>query len=99
MKRLRQSVALLFAIIFIFHATAFDQKVEASTEKSSVGIKFEGSIPQTDESTKQSENRSRPKNLPQTNEKSEVFITGSGLILLSLSVCFVIYEKKKGQRK
>ena len=106
MKRFIKSLILVFTLSCLIQLSAFNQVVFAASEKSSVGITFEGSVPQssTDPSvpssqdTDQSADQSRPKKYPKTNEIQQSFITWGGVFLLVISL-FLIFWKRKRNRE
>lgn len=104
MKRIRRYFVYAIAVLLLLQLTAgFGQKVLASTEKSSVGIKFEGSVPQSDNDSENqtqmtnqdSHNNNEHKNYPKTNEKNNPGIITTGLLLVTASLGWMSWKNKK----
>ncbi|EGP4884259.1 LPXTG cell wall anchor domain-containing protein [Enterococcus faecium] len=105
MKRFRKCLTLVFVLSCLIQLSAFNQVVFAASKKSSVGITFEGSVPQssTDPSvpssqdTDQSADQSRPKKYPKTNEIQQSFITLGGIFLLVISLLLIFWKRKRNR--
>lgn len=103
MKRFRKSLILVFTLSCLIQLSAFNQVVFAASEKSSVGITFEGSVPpsSTDPSVPSSQDadksadQSRQEKYPKTNEQQQSFITWSGVFLLVVILLFIFWNRKR----
>jgi LPXTG-motif cell wall-anchored protein len=107
MKKIRRWFVFTAAALLLLQLTAgFDQKVFASTEKSSVGIKFEGSIPQsssdseeqpqtTNQDSHSNDSTNEHKHYPKTNEKNNPGMITTGLILILVILGWISWKNKK----
>ncbi|PEH49555.1 LPXTG cell wall anchor domain-containing protein [Enterococcus faecium] len=109
MKRISKILFISFLVIIFYFQVTTSQEVVASTEKSQVGITFEGSLPQTSENTTngsqnrdlQSSNKGikiNQKHFPKTNDRKNHLLTIIGFGFIVIVLCLIGWKKKKERK-